>query len=514
MQVGQRIALNAALMIAKQVVMAVLGVAFVGYMAREVGVSAWGEFQASLALTAMVTVVAGIGVRGYLAREVAVQPELGARHLGAALMIRGVSGAVLLGLTVVVALTTKPGLGATLVAIAAASQLATLLYSTMWLTFEAHERMQYIAYAELGARLFVIGVASAMLALGYGIVAAAAVFMVGNVVELGITYYFVRARFYRPHFGATFAELVQVTKRSVPIGILAALLTALSQADRVVLRVLCDENAVGVYSAAWVLSENFRMIPDIFLGASFAAGMRLYSDREAFGGLYRGCMTAAAVLGLPIAAGVAVVAPGIVNLIYGHDSGYAPAALVLQILVCQVPLSFAFQVAALPLLASRREVDLVKLLLAGLAVNVVLDLVLVPRYRAVGAATATLVTTAFTLAVSLAITRQWVRLVHPGRLAANVAATALMTLGAYGAQKVAGMWVAMAVGAPLYVALLLGLRAVTPEELRALLRRRAPNVATAPAASPAPAPAAAPAPVVVVEPSPPSVGKRSTATAM
>jgi len=480
MQVGQRIALNAALMIAKQVVMAVLGVAFVGYLAREVGVGAWGEFQASLALTAMVTVVAGIGVRGYLAREVAVQPELGPGHLGSALMIRGVSGAVLLGLTVVVALVAKPGLGATLVALAAASQLATLLYSTMWLTFEAHERMQYIAYAEIGARLFVIGIASALLMFGYGIIAAAAVFMVGNVVELGITYYFIRARFYRPEFGVSAADLLQITRKSVPIGILAALLTALSQADRVVLRVLCDEEAVGVYSAAWVLSENFRMIPDIFLGASFAAGMRLYSDREAFGGLYRGCMTAAAVLGLPIAAGVAVIAPDIIALIYGQGSGYGPASPVLQILVAQVPISFAFQVAALPLLASRREVDLVKVLLTALVVNLVLDLLLVPRFRAVGAATATLLTTVLTLVLSLLMTTQWVRLVNPARLVANILATGLMAVAAYGARELAGMWVAMGVGAVSYVALLIGLRAVSWEELRALLRRRPPAEASEP----------------------------------
>jgi O-antigen/teichoic acid export membrane protein len=204
--------------------------------------------------------------------------------------------------------------------------------------------------------------------------------------------------------------------------------------------------------------------------------MRLYSDREAFGGLYRGCMTAAAVLGLPIAAGVAVIAPDIIALIYGQGSGYGPASPVLQILVAQVPISFAFQVAALPLLASRREVDLVKVLLTALVVNLVLDLLLVPRFRAVGAATATLLTTV----LSLLMTTQWVRLVNPARLVANILATGLMAVAAYGARELAGMWVAMGVGAVSYVALLIGLRAVSWEELRALLRRRPPAEASEP----------------------------------
>ncbi len=42
MKDGRRIALNAALMLLKQAIMAVLGVVFVGYLARKVGVAAWG----------------------------------------------------------------------------------------------------------------------------------------------------------------------------------------------------------------------------------------------------------------------------------------------------------------------------------------------------------------------------------------------------------------------------------------------------------------------------------------
>ena len=88
----QRVAKNALLMLAKQGVMAVLSVVFVGFLARSVGVAAYGELQASLALCAMASIIAGLGVRGYVAREIAVRPELGPRHLGSALMIRGVTG--------------------------------------------------------------------------------------------------------------------------------------------------------------------------------------------------------------------------------------------------------------------------------------------------------------------------------------------------------------------------------------------------------------------------------------
>lgn len=477
---GQRIALNAALMFLKQVVMALLGVAFIGYMARTLGVAVWGEFQAAMAVTAIVTILSGVGVRGYLGREVAVHPERGPAHLGAALVIRGVSGTAMLAVSVAVVLLTRSGPGAALMVLAAGSQLATLLYTTMWLSFEAHERLQYIVYAEVGARLFVIALATTLLALGYGVVAAAAAFMIGNVFELALTYGMLRARFYKPELSAPAAELWQITRLSLPIGALGALAGALQQIDRVLLRALCDDEAVGIYSAAWVLADNFRMISDLFLGASFAAGMRLYArDQRAFAALYRSSITAAALLGLPIAAGAAVLAPDLIALIFRAPS-YAPAAPVLRILVCDVPILFAFQVGTLPLLAERREVVMVKILLAALVANVALNLVLVPRYRAPGAAAATLIVSAGSLFAALAVTRRWLALVEVRKVAAIAVATALMACAAWGARALAGMWAAVAVGVAVYAALILGLRALSVRDLRALLR---PGVPSSPAST-------------------------------
>ncbi|XXT24253.1 oligosaccharide flippase family protein [Sorangium sp. So ce429] len=481
MQDGRRIALNAALMLLKQAIMAVLGVVFVGYLARKVGVAAWGEFQASLAVAGIVTIAAGVGVRGYLAREVAVRPELGPRHLGAALAIRGVTGTLVLGATVAVVLATRSGTGAQLVVLAAASQLATLLYSTMWLSFEVHERFELILYAELGARLFVIGLSTALLALGLGVVAAAAAFLVGNVLELGLTAHYLRTRLYRPEFATPPAALWQIAKRSLPIGALGALASALLQADRIMLRALCDEETVGVYSAAWVLSENFRMLPDVLLGAAFAAGMRLYAqDRDAFGRLYSGCMLVAALFGLPIAAGLFLLAPDIIQLVYGAAGDYAPAAEVLRVLACSVPVMFAFQVVTLPLLAARREGDMVQLLAVTLVAKIALNLLLLPRYRALGAACATLAVGAGSLLASWGMTARWAHFIELGRILAVLVATAAMASAAYAARVLVGMWASIAVGAAVYVALLLALRAVSFRELRALLARRV-RAAPAPA---------------------------------
>ncbi|MDI1444757.1 oligosaccharide flippase family protein [Polyangium sp. 6x1] len=463
---------NAALMIVKQAIMAVLSVVYVGYLARRLGVAAWGELQASLAIASMAAVVAGLGVRGYLAREIAVTPELGPRHLGSALVVRGAMGVTTLLCAALFTVATRSGEGATLVVIAAASQLATILYTTMWLSFEAHERFQYILYVELGARLFVIGLSVALVASGFGVVAAAGVLALGNAIELALTYHFLRTRLYQPRVEVGLGELVAIAKKSIPLGLIGALLGVIRQADRVILRWLDGESAVGVFSAAWVLIEQLELLSDLVLGAAFAAGMRLYAhDQPGFVKLFRTAIVVATALGLPLAAGVSLVAPDVVALVYeGRD--FAGTSDVLRVLAWHVPATFAFQVAALPLLASKGERQLGAVLGPALVANVALDMWLVPRHGALGAAFAALVTSVGMLMATGTLVLRYVREAPIGRLFGATIATVAMTLVALFALKMLGLWAAVIAGAITHVALLLALRVVTIAEVRALARRK------------------------------------------
>lgn len=470
MHEAQRVAWNAGLMIAKQGVMAVLSVVFVGYLARSVGVAAWGELQASLALVAIASIVAGLGVRGYVAREIAVRPELGPQHLGSALLIRGVTGVVILSLVALVSYALRAGDARWLIPIAAASQLATLLYTTMWLSFEAHERFQYILYVELGARLFVLATASICIAAGMGIIGASVVFAVGNFIELVLTYHFLRTRLYTPSFSANLTELVSIAKRSFPLGFLGALLGAVRQSDRVLLRWFGDEAAVGIFSAGWVLVEQLEVISDLVFGAAFAVGMRLHArDPDRFVELYRTAVVVAAALGLPMGAGVCLLAPDIIELVYGSRD-FVAASNTLRVLAWHVPATFAFHVASLPLIAGRREAHLGAVLLPALAAIVVLDWFVVPKHGAFGAAVTALIVSIGVLIASLATTPAYARAIPTRQIRAAFLATVLMALVVHVVRSSFGMWVAIVAGASTHASLLFALRVVTPFEIRALVR--------------------------------------------
>ncbi|MBK9261314.1 MAG: flippase [Polyangiaceae bacterium] len=456
-------------MLTKQVVMAVLGIVFVGYLARTVGVAHWGEFQASLAIVNVVTIAAGIGVRGYLAREIVLNPELGPRHLGSALAIRGITGTTLLAATVIVGLTRSSGTASTLLVLAAIGQLATLLYGTLWLSFEAHERFQYIVYAELAARLFVIVFASALLWAGYGVVAAAFAFALGNIIELAMTVVWLRARLYLPRFEVGMGGLLRIAWLSLPLGLCGAMSVALRQADHVVLRWLCSESAVGIYAAARVLTENFAMLQDVLLTSAFAAGVRQFNrDPAKFKLLFERCMLISVLLGLPIAAGGLLLAPDIIQLVYGER--FAASAGVLRVLICQVPIAFAYQVGILPLLAAKRELAMAKLLGCMLVSNLVLNALLAPRFGPWGSAWTSLIVSACALFGTLFMNARWLRGLDFRAFGAVVLSTLVMALAASIARAASGMFVAIVVGAVVYSILVLVTGAVRWGDVVGLVR--------------------------------------------
>src|SRR5262249_43372963 len=90
---------------------------------------------------------------------------------------------------------------------------------------------------------------------------------------------------------------------------------------------------------------------------------------------------------LPVTAGGVLIAPGLAGLVGGPDFGDAGRPLALLLLGT----AFAFENTLLSsaLVAIRRQHELLWLGLAGVTVNVLANLVVIPRFGAVGAAATT-----------------------------------------------------------------------------------------------------------------------------
>jgi PST family polysaccharide transporter len=176
---------------------------------------------------------------------------------------------------------------------------------------------------------------------------------------------------------------------SFPIAFTMLLGMIYMRIDQVMLHKMASDSALGQYVAAVKVSELFEMVPAALitsivplLSVSFAQPQqfRSYIERS-----FRYLMVLAGGLCVTMTVG----ARTIIWILYGKQ--FLPAASLLAILIWSEVAVFFGSVVINALITSNQQGMLPLPTLLGAAVNIALNLVLIPRYGATGAAWATLI---------------------------------------------------------------------------------------------------------------------------
>jgi len=254
----------------------------------------------------------------------------------------------------------------------------------------------------------------------------------------------------------------------LPLALGFTITTVYAQVDVVLLQVFKGFQMVGWYAAANRFIDAVAWIPQSAMGAVFPAlsvVAATESRRLAFA--YEKSFKMLALIGLPLAVGIGLTAESIVHVILGQ--GYDKAIPALAILAPSIALLFVNNAFIYTLTAIHRQLDFTRLSVATLAVNLVLNLVLIPPFGYLGAASAsTLTELALFVGGWWLLYRRGIRLQPLRTTGRLLVSAAVMGVVVYLVRGWPLLLVALA-GAAVYVAALLVLRAIDPEE-RAILR--------------------------------------------
>jgi O-antigen/teichoic acid export membrane protein len=191
------------------------------------------------------------------------------------------------------------------------------------------------------------------------------------------------------------------------------------------LRLFHDRSVVGYFWAAYTITTFF-----LNLGAAYGLSLlpsltRLNPNPREQQGLYHTATAQAFAASLPIAVGGAILAMGGMRLVFGSD--YAAAGTAFFVLAWCIPACLLRDVALAPLVARGREPAVFRVTLAAAVLSLGLNLALIPRYGAVGAAWATLGTEVVRMALAMAaLRREEIRLPSPARFWRSLVACAGM----------------------------------------------------------------------------------------
>lgn len=470
---SRRVVTDVAAQIAGQVVNIALGVVTTVVIVRALGATRYGEWATLLATIELIGMVGNFGLETVAIRLAANEPEREGAWVGAAAGLRLAIAVPLLASFLVV-----------LVLIARDHEMLVtgLLFSVMYVTaavgilrmvFRLHIRNHItVAFTTANSVLWA-GSVIAIAAMGGSMVAfalafvAVAILIQGALGVLALRTIHVRLRGSR----SLWPKLLGI---GISVGIASTLTYAYGRVDQILVYELAHNSVdVGIYAAMYKILDNAGFVPMAVMTTLFPIMAGLFpADPPRLRRMMQIAIDYLTIVALGALALTIVAAEPIVELLYG--SGYVSGAPVLTILIAAfIPICIG-NVAGNMIVAMNRQKRYIWFAALGLAVNVPLNLVLIPRYGIEAAAWITLLTEVLVVSLSLVTVLRTIEMrlsLRPLGLAVLAAAGSALAL--WGLRQAGAGAVALVLAmAALYPALLVAVGALDLDELRRLLRNR------------------------------------------
>ena len=428
------------------------GIAFVAtiYLARVLGVGGYGVVALAAAVTLYLAQLADFGVETLGIREVAEDPTAIDERVPPILLARMLIAAGLIVVTLPVALLLLPQPEGAVIA-AYSLTLIPIAASSRWVHLGLESARPVGIARTIGESVMIILVLTLVRRTGdiwsvplaqFAGESAAALLLLGLLARRG--------------FGLRVCwapERVRpVFHRAWPLVAHGLLGLLIFNSDLVFLRLFRDLASVGYYAAGYTLI-SFLLNLGVAYGMALLPtltrlGARTNEERD----LYHTAQAQVFTAGLPVALGGALLAVELVQQVFGLS--YLPAGAALQVLIWSVPVSLLRNVAISALVARSRQDQVLRTTTGSTVLNLVLNVVLIPRYGIMGAAWATVATELLRTILALRFAAEEGLVVLPLRRLGRATVSGLAMVALLMVVRPANLWAAIAFGGIAYLGVL------------------------------------------------------------
>ncbi len=374
---SQRIAKNASILMASQMVTWVLSLLLMFIQPRWLGDVALGELHVAQSTWLIAAVVILFGMDVLLMKEIARAPDQASKLYSTSLVLQ--MPLFVIGFALVALSSIALGYGAVQLEVILIVGFGQLLWQFA-LTYRAAlvglEQMAAISYAEIIGKVINTFFGIALLLMGYGVITMAWVTVAMAAANLLIQWLYLR-RFSSFTFSIDTQYAKYLLRAGVPYMLSGLFVAAYTQADAILMKQLLSTEAVGWYSASDRIFGTMLFVPTAFIGAAFPAMSRMFQDeRDALPLMMRRSFNLMVLLGVPIGLGLMVMAQPIVNLVY--DDEFYNSGMILSVMGIVVLLMYLTTLMGRFLIANDRQNTWTKIMAVATVATFGLDFLLIP----------------------------------------------------------------------------------------------------------------------------------------
>jgi O-antigen/teichoic acid export membrane protein len=391
--IPQRVAFNTTVQLLARLGAIALALVSFGLVTRYLGVAGFGEYALVLTFLALLVPIADLGLTAIGVRELAAHRDAEETLVGDLLALRiavALTASVLLiAISPLFPYSDRVESGLRL---AAVGLFALVLSGLPLIVFQHRQRLELSALVDFvtasATLLFVVVATRGDLGFTSLILATVLAGFSGAAVGFAFASRLVRLR---PRFDRE--RMKALLAAALPVGVFLTFVVAQLRIDTVMLSLLKPVEDVGVYGAAYRFLEQALFFPGLFIAAIYPILATLIANRDP--GLQLAVdksLTLLLATAIPLAAGSFVLAPDILLLLAGED--FTEAVRPMRILAFAAVFAFTTALFSSLLVLFERQRQLLALVAAAFALNVALNLILIPEFSYLGAASASVATQA------------------------------------------------------------------------------------------------------------------------
>lgn len=381
---------NTAWLISDRILRMGIGLVVGVWVARYLGPEGYGQLSFAGSYVMLFSAIALFGLESIVVRELVIHADERDAILGTSCMIRLFAGiaSYLIALTILFVLRPDDRLILIMVALLGSSLvLQALDVADLW--FQSQIASYFSVISRFSA-FFVSSVVKISMVLAGASITSITIATASEIffaaIALGISYRLSGAKIGRWRWSSEWFQ--KLLSGSVPMVFSGIVLMVYLRIDQVMLGALASEAEVGFYAAAVRISEVWYFVPTAIVSSVFPGLIKLREiDETLFNQKLQRLYNLMAFLGYAVAIPVTFVSPWLVKLLFGV--AYQPSSQLLAVLIWAGLFANLTVVRNAHFIAIERGRALLWCTTLGASFNVLLNLILIPRYGAMGAAIST-----------------------------------------------------------------------------------------------------------------------------
>jgi len=461
----QSIARNSLYGVSSQILINIISVFVSGYVATSLGDVDYGKFVFAFAFVQIFSSFSNTGIHVVQLREIARGKENMPEFFGATIIFRVFLAILTYGLIVlVISLLDYPIITKQIVCIAGLTLIFTYIADSCDAAFRGYEQIHFSAAINVTVTVFSISLRSLIIYLGFRLLMLSWSMAFISFISALLPYYILKKVFLKPKYILRLKVFREIFILILPFYLMNVFMMAYQRVDILLLSFLKGDAYVGWYNASAMLIWRSKFIAAAICGAIFPVMSRLSTKANSFDEVqkvYQHGLLILFIIALPAAIGVNMLADEVIFLIY--DKNFVNSIIVLKIMAFTIPMMYLSLHMQNALFTFSKEKLVTKMIAFYTLVNIVFNLILIPKFGCLGASISMVISQSFNFFLNIYYVRTVLKMRSFNVRFLKIAISGIIMGIAMYLSIATNLFISILIGFLSYFVALLGTRALPPD---------------------------------------------------